>query len=344
MHKPLRPRSPSRSKDMRDYRAAATMEQKWIDFLYAAINGGDDDRNIHPVNRRAVASLINEQYSPSVLLEELSRRPVREGFSYGGQLGFEVGLDYFLWTKELDVFKESVMDIIEHATPYKYEKPHAIIGTSPRRAPSSDRLKDAMEYRSAIEARLKTDDTFSNRVCLAVIRKLDAEMEQETEQETEQEITTRRRRRKSKKKQNALAASLLAERNTFITSIVTEIADAAVDHAELTKNAAAIVGDIASDAVDLAFMRKRYNEMIQRFGEDMLVFLCPITMDLITDPVVASDGQTYERRAIVAHMEGRRRSQSVVTSPLTGVELQDTLYPNHLYKQLLEKYPDPKVA
>ena len=44
-------------------------------------------------------------------------------------------------------------------------------------------------------------------------------------------------------------------------------------------------------------------------------FLCPITHDLLREPVCASDGQTYERAAI----EKWLRSKNI--SPMTGEEL-----------------------
>ena len=41
-------------------------------------------------------------------------------------------------------------------------------------------------------------------------------------------------------------------------------------------------------------------------------FLCPITMELMTDPVILSSGQTYERSAITAHL--RRNNKDPVTN------------------------------
>ena len=52
-------------------------------------------------------------------------------------------------------------------------------------------------------------------------------------------------------------------------------------------------------------------------------FVCPITLTLMTDPVITSDGQTYERKAIEDWLQ--RNS----TSPLTAVELDNkNLIPN----------------
>ncbi|CAF3802955.1 unnamed protein product [Rotaria magnacalcarata] len=60
---------------------------------------------------------------------------------------------------------------------------------------------------------------------------------------------------------------------------------------------------------------------------------CPITMDLFHDPVVASDGHTYERQAI----EQWIRSNG--TSPLTRQPLSiDQLHPNRKVKELVDVF------
>ena len=52
-------------------------------------------------------------------------------------------------------------------------------------------------------------------------------------------------------------------------------------------------------------------------------FVCPITLTLMTDPVITSDGQTYERKAIEDWLQQNN------TSPLTAVELDNKkLIPN----------------
>ena len=54
-------------------------------------------------------------------------------------------------------------------------------------------------------------------------------------------------------------------------------------------------------------------------------FLCPITQGIMSDPVVATDGHTYERRAIEQWF-----SQGRLTSPVTNLRLNTTtLVPNH---------------
>lgn len=60
-------------------------------------------------------------------------------------------------------------------------------------------------------------------------------------------------------------------------------------------------------------------------------YICPITQDVMIDPVIATDGHTYERAAIAKWFEGGKR-----TSPKTGEELKaTTLLPNHLVRRLI---------
>jgi hypothetical protein len=62
---------------------------------------------------------------------------------------------------------------------------------------------------------------------------------------------------------------------------------------------------------------------------------CPITVELMADPVVTCDGHTYERQAIERWFQ--RGNQ---TSPLTGLALSSTLlYPNYALKQLIDEMP-----
>lgn len=62
-------------------------------------------------------------------------------------------------------------------------------------------------------------------------------------------------------------------------------------------------------------------------------FLCPISRQCLHDPVVLSDGHTYERR----HIERWLREHS--TSPVTGKALGDNqIFPNHAMRNAIEEY------
>ena len=54
-------------------------------------------------------------------------------------------------------------------------------------------------------------------------------------------------------------------------------------------------------------------------------FICPLTLEKMKDPVVASDGRTYERLAI---MELMRKSRGPALSPFSREPLQPHLFAN----------------
>jgi len=73
----------------------------------------------------------------------------------------------------------------------------------------------------------------------------------------------------------------------------------------------------------------RYTEGVADNGCQLArTFFCPITHEPFRDPVVASDGHTYERAYIERHMHGLRRQHIPVTSPMTNQPLASRcLYP-----------------
>ena len=62
-------------------------------------------------------------------------------------------------------------------------------------------------------------------------------------------------------------------------------------------------------------------------------FLCPISSEVMTDPVVTADGHTYERAGI------RRWLESHGTSPSTGATLANKeLTPNYTLRKSIEEW------
>ncbi|XP_067352209.1 WD repeat, SAM and U-box domain-containing protein 1 isoform X2 [Channa argus] len=63
-------------------------------------------------------------------------------------------------------------------------------------------------------------------------------------------------------------------------------------------------------------------------------FLCPITRELMKDPVIAADGYSYEREAIESWINTKNRS-----SPMTNLPLLTTLLtPNHTLKMAIGRW------
>ena len=63
------------------------------------------------------------------------------------------------------------------------------------------------------------------------------------------------------------------------------------------------------------------------------VYKCLITHALMVDPVIASDGNTYERRAIHHWLQQKQ------TSPMTNLHLRSCdLFPNRALKEAIEEF------
>lgn len=90
---------------------------------------------------------------------------------------------------------------------------------------------------------------------------------------------------------------------------------------------------------ELSFQRpeSKYNKFINLMDPTYKLdpeipneFLCPISGEIMIDPVVAEDGNTYERRNIENWFKTK------MTSPLTGLRLKtNNLYPNTYLKKLI---------
>jgi|GEM_PF-5209766 len=63
-------------------------------------------------------------------------------------------------------------------------------------------------------------------------------------------------------------------------------------------------------------------------------FLCTLSKEQMTDPVIASDGCSYEKNALRDHL----RSSHSPRSPVTGKVLKQQETPNHTLKKIIETY------
>ena len=64
-------------------------------------------------------------------------------------------------------------------------------------------------------------------------------------------------------------------------------------------------------------------------------FICPITAEIMTDPVSTPDGFTYERAAITEWLRTKD------TSPKTGATLQSkTLFPNLMARSMIRAFKE----
>eukprot|EP00163_Fabomonas_tropica_P014785 TRINITY_DN2687_c0_g1_i2.p1 TRINITY_DN2687_c0_g1~~TRINITY_DN2687_c0_g1_i2.p1 ORF type:complete len:554 (-),score=142.49 TRINITY_DN2687_c0_g1_i2:25-1686(-) len=86
----------------------------------------------------------------------------------------------------------------------------------------------------------------------------------------------------------------------------------------------------------IAYPTKEISRDVQvRYDQEVpLEYCCPITMDLMDDPVLFADGHTYQRDAIVQWLCEHD------TSPMTGVTMQGnkTLTPNIALRKVIEEW------
>ena len=68
-------------------------------------------------------------------------------------------------------------------------------------------------------------------------------------------------------------------------------------------------------------------------GEIPRAFLCPITLEIMTDPVIASDGHTYERDAITKWIRSKGKSP-MIQKPISSA----TLVPNYNLKSQIREF------
>jgi len=63
-------------------------------------------------------------------------------------------------------------------------------------------------------------------------------------------------------------------------------------------------------------------------------FICPISFELMNEPVIASDGYSYEKAAIQNWLITKGRHSPKTNLPLTSV----LLYPNHIMATQIRKW------
>ena len=67
-------------------------------------------------------------------------------------------------------------------------------------------------------------------------------------------------------------------------------------------------------------------------------FICPITTEVMSDPVMATDGHSYERKQI------ERWLATKSTSPMTGEALvQSFLAPNHTLRRQIREWQQARA-
>ncbi|XP_075335864.1 WD repeat, SAM and U-box domain-containing protein 1 [Odontesthes bonariensis] len=110
-----------------------------------------------------------------------------------------------------------------------------------------------------------------------------------------------------------------------------------IDGPELNQLSKETVVELGIDSVGLRGRLLRKIESLkaaQSGSEAPDEFLCPVTRELMKDPVIAADGYSYEREAIESWIRGKNK-----TSPMTNLPLQTTLLtPNRSLKMAITRW------
>ena len=97
-----------------------------------------------------------------------------------------------------------------------------------------------------------------------------------------------------------------------------------------TKEVATLFKAIEHSTVDEAMMAVANNDIT---GHIPRGFMCPVTLGMMKDPVLASDGHSYERSAIIEWLSKCNRS------PVTNLELaSNQIVPNFALRAAIEEY------
>ena len=79
--------------------------------------------------------------------------------------------------------------------------------------------------------------------------------------------------------------------------------------------------------------------MESRLGSfDLSSFVCPITNAILDEPMLAEDGRTYSKNAILAWFKSRSERQLPITSPCTRKPISESLVPNADIAKSIEEY------
>jgi hypothetical protein len=69
-------------------------------------------------------------------------------------------------------------------------------------------------------------------------------------------------------------------------------------------------------------------------------FICPITLEMMNNPVVASDGHSYEADSLRDLFDSARRSGTTPRSPTTRDALMPYAVPNHNLRSAIQEWAE----
>jgi len=67
-----------------------------------------------------------------------------------------------------------------------------------------------------------------------------------------------------------------------------------------------------------------------------------LTGEIMTDPVIAGDGRTYERESILAYFDSRESNGMPIVSPLTREPMSKNITPNVDFRRAIDQFLELK--
>lgn len=105
----------------------------------------------------------------------------------------------------------------------------------------------------------------------------------------------------------------------------------------------------AQTKIEFVYPNLRFNEIKNKtvfLEDDVRLLKCPLTNEFLVDPVVAPNGETYERKAIIDYFKKNKKLPSPPEIPSSvqikfdeNTNIKDFLYP-HLFMKSLMDYPE----
>lgn len=154
--------------------------------------------------------------------------------------------------------------------------------------------------------------------------------------------TTKNQRRNRRRKARTVKRRLIDDAVGYAAQhIVSELIEEGTRQAEVEDK---VLNDVSSRTIDDLVEQEALHvremlpiTLLAYQFEDTLS--CPITHELFDEPVVASDGITYERRKIEEWLELKKDAGEIAYPPLGGEEpLKDEVYPNTTLLRFVKLY------
>ena len=354
----------SKEKNMRD---KLSKENQWIDYIIDVFHGlglnADEESAYVVLHSDCFAYFFNSFENPF----KISKDNIEEYLKFG-EKKIET-YKYHDWPSEEDAWVEFLDRelLIMLRTPMSMTQVlhHAVLGFDEdyikeltKRSITKEQVK---KYQTALIKQIGviSDAEIFWEFCFKAIVRI---RDEQIAMPKKAKEARRKKRKREKKQVRDMAKDLLnkivsnsmerSENHKMVKDLLGEVVDDAVDISEKearlkAEEEARLKAEEEARKKDEEEARKKaeeearlkaekrkdnkiLSEIFKKLGQNLQNYLCPISMDVIVDPVVASDGRTYERSYITKHLQ-----KTSAKSPITNEVLDPKLYFNRFYYEVV---------